>query len=222
MLFDYNANNIAQGNNTNITTLLDDSGNNNTATGGGSMKYKATGFGGLNYPYMDITNTAGCGFTCPHQGHSGDEAVYILIEIISATGTTTDSSTLYNAPGGSGEQGAFYARADGTLYASAGNSFFGWPQAGGTNVVAGTGIHILRFTVSHGAGAVKAFVDGVQEISFSNALIVNGWSSATRYFFNAGGSGLVAKVHSVQRWSASHSTAGINAIEDAMLARIGM
>jgi hypothetical protein len=206
-----------------ITTWNDDSGNAKHGTTDGNfngMEYQSAGFGGGAAPYAQ-SKTSDYGNISP-SSHSSAETDYLLLSDMVGAGSGLSASRLFCFPGGGGQNCAVYLQASGILYFHAGGSAFGTPQAAGTTVL-GSGAYILRVTHTPAAGNAKLFVNGVLEISLSDALIVNGWTGSMLLGPAASDTNkFTARWHRVTRYTSAHVTAGLNAIEMAMIAAAGL
>jgi hypothetical protein len=211
--------------NARVIPFNDDSSSNNdgiTYTTGGNMlggEWHTNGWNGGSLPFVRA-KTSDYGWRCP-SGFSGAETNYFLISAVTGAGTTyPNAGRLCAWPGGSGEQGQIDILANGHLYASAGASVFGTPQAEGTHAINDGNEHLVVVIHSPGAGAMLVYVDGVLDISLTNALIVNGWTSSHMYFgaYSADTNKPTFDFQRGVRYNAAHSTTEIAGVTAAIRA----
>jgi hypothetical protein len=201
-----------------VTTWVDDSASGNdgyTAGAFGGGEYQSTGFAGLDAPYV-ASKAADYGWVSPTT-YPNNETLYFLLSDVTGPGR------VFEFPGGNAENGFLNVQADGTLYGGLIWSFFGTPRGSGTAVVDDGAPHIIR-VVHNRSGSFKVYVDGILDISVTDALFVNGWFGANIYFGAASTDTdrLPAFYHRIVRYSAAHTTAGLNLPEEAILAGAGV
>jgi hypothetical protein len=224
VILDYNSRTLVRTDGERITSWTDDSGDGHTGFTAGDRAgpiYRATGFDGADVPYAEIL-LANAGWMSP-TNYPNNETLYLFVDDLTGAGSGDPAANLASIPGQNGENYYLKIQGDGRLYLLVGTFSFPVSATGTVNVADGAS-HIIRLTHNRSSGSARVFVDGVEDISIvGQPIVVNQWSGATIYFgpSSLDTNRMTGNIQRVLRYNKAHETAGLNAVEGAVIAGQG-